>query len=60
MRLAAIRSLGAVGVPETLPFLIRLMVDRDVDVSEAAAVAIEQIQRKLESAPPRPFGGLKE
>ncbi|MBI5851861.1 MAG: HEAT repeat domain-containing protein [Planctomycetes bacterium] len=46
IRLAAIRSLGTLGKPETLPFLIQLMQDQDAEVKTAAAQALERINAK--------------
>lgn len=46
IRLAAIRSLGTLGKPETLPFLIQLMQDQDADVKAAAGAALEKINAK--------------
>jgi len=43
VRLAAIRSLGTLGVPETLPILIRLMSDPDPDIAAAAQSAVDRI-----------------
>ena len=42
-RLLAIRSLGALGVPEALPFLIEWTQDADANVAKAAKDAITQI-----------------
>ena len=42
-RLLAIRSLGALGVPEALPFLIEWTQDADGNVAKAAKDAITQI-----------------
>ena len=53
VRLAAIRSLGALAVAETMPFLIRLMVDEDADVAAAAEKALLKVQDRLENEPPR-------
>ena len=43
VRLAAIQSLGTLGVPETLPVLIELMRDGDADVAAAARAAVAKI-----------------
>ncbi|MBK8980416.1 MAG: HEAT repeat domain-containing protein [Planctomycetes bacterium] len=51
IRLAAIRSLGTLGVPETLPFLIRLMQDVDPDIAAAAATAVDRINARGNGAP---------
>lgn len=45
IRLTAIRSLGTLAVPETLPFLIQLMQDPDPDIAEAATTAVARINR---------------
>ena len=42
-RLLAIPSLGALGVPEALPFLIEWSQDADAEVAVAASKAIQQI-----------------
>ncbi len=42
-RLAAIRSLGTLAVPETLPFLIGLMEDEDAETASAAEEAVDRI-----------------
>ena len=42
-RLLAITSLGSLGVPEALPFLIDWTQDADADVQKAAKEAITQI-----------------
>ena len=42
-RLLAITSLGALGVPEALPFLIEWSTDADADVAAKAKAAITQI-----------------
>lgn len=54
IRVAAIRSLGTVGEPQTLPFLIQLMQDSDEAVRQAAAAAVDRINtrhEKLEKLP---------
>ncbi len=43
IRVAAIASLGTLGVPETLPFLIELMEDGDAEVAAAASAAVQRI-----------------
>jgi HEAT repeat protein len=42
-RLLAITSLGALGMPEALPFLIEWTQDTDADIAKAAKDAITQI-----------------
>ncbi len=42
-RLLAIESLGTLGVPEALPFLIEWTTDADADVAQKAKAAITQI-----------------
>ncbi|MEM7200387.1 MAG: HEAT repeat domain-containing protein [Planctomycetota bacterium] len=42
-RLAAIASLGALGMPETAPFLLELWKDPDPDVAAAARAALAKI-----------------
>ncbi|HGY90674.1 MAG TPA: HEAT repeat domain-containing protein, partial [Planctomycetes bacterium] len=54
IRLAAIRSLGTLGVAETLPLLIRFMQEKDEDIARAAREAVERINArpvKTEKAP---------
>ncbi len=54
IRLAAIRSLGTLGVAETLPLLIRFMQEKDEDIARAAKEAVERINArpvKTEKAP---------
>ncbi len=43
IRLVAIRSLGTLGVAETLPILIKLMQDGDAEIAKAAGDAVEKI-----------------
>jgi HEAT repeat protein len=50
VRLAAIRSLGTLAVPETLPILIRMMTESDPDIARAAREAVERINRTKETA----------
>lgn len=47
IRLAAIHSLGTLGVAETLPFLIEMMQDADADIARAAETAVSHINEKL-------------
>src|SRR5690606_11186667 len=42
-RLLAIRSLGLLGAPETLPLLIEWTKDEDADVARAALEAVQRI-----------------
>ena len=44
--LMAIRSLGTLGVPEALPFLIRSSQDGDEEIAAAAKAAVAAINRK--------------
>ncbi len=48
-RIAAIRSLGTLAVPETLPFLIVLMEDEDAEIAKAAEETVDRINTQ----PPR-------
>jgi HEAT repeat protein len=53
-RLAALESLGTLGVAETLPFLIQIMGEKDAEIAAAATKAIDRINRReaqKESAP---------
>jgi hypothetical protein len=43
-RLLALRSLGALGAPEALPYLIDWSADADTELADAARAAIEAIQ----------------
>jgi HEAT repeat protein len=43
IRLAAIASLGTLGVPETLPMLVELMSDGDRDIAAAAKSAVDRM-----------------
>jgi HEAT repeat protein len=43
IRLAAIASLGTLGLPETLPVLIAMMQDQDPQIAQSAAAAVEKI-----------------
>ncbi len=43
IRLAAIESLGTLGVAETLPFLLELMSDTDAEIATAARAALQKI-----------------
>lgn len=45
-RLAAITSLGTLGVPETLPLLIEWMNDSDPDIAKAARDAVARINER--------------
>lgn len=45
-RLLAIRSLGDLGAPEALPFLIDWMTDTDADLAAAARAAIQTIHER--------------
>jgi hypothetical protein len=45
-RLLAIRSLGALGAPESLPFLIDWITDTDAEIAAAARAAITAIHQK--------------
>ena len=45
-RLMAIRSLGSLGVAETLPFLIDYADDADEEIKQAAIDAVQRINRK--------------
>lgn len=45
-RLLAVRSLGALGAPESLPFLIDWMADPDQEIAAAVRAAITQIHQK--------------
>ncbi len=45
-RLAAITSLGTLGVPETLPLLIEWMNDSDPDIAKAASDAVTRINER--------------
>jgi len=45
VRLLAIRSLGALGVPETLPFLIEWSQGDDAEIAKASLAAIDRIHR---------------
>lgn len=45
-RLAAITSLGTLGVPETLPLLIEWMNDSDPDIAKAARDAVTRINER--------------
>ena len=47
VRVYAVRSLGSLADPTTLPFLISLMEGKDEDLAKAAAAAVEQIHAKL-------------
>ena len=40
---AAIASLGTLGVPESLPFLLGLMEDSDTQIAAAAKAALQKI-----------------
>ena len=46
VRVAAIESLGTVGDPNTLPFLVRLVGDDDPAIAQAARAAIARINGK--------------
>ncbi len=46
IRLAAIRSLGTLALPETLPLLIEMLRDQDAGITAAASAAIERINRE--------------
>ncbi|MFO1053180.1 MAG: HEAT repeat domain-containing protein [Planctomycetota bacterium] len=46
IRIAAIRSLGTLAKPETLPMLIQLMQDQDAEIRQAAGAAVEKINAK--------------
>ena len=46
IRLAAIRSLGTLALPETLPILIEMLRDQDREITAAASAAIERINRE--------------
>ena len=50
-RVAAIASLGTLGVAETLPLLIEWMGDRDPDVATAAKSAVDRINAKAAAHP---------
>lgn len=43
VRLLAIQSLGSLGAPETLPFLIEWTTDGDAELAETARAAITRI-----------------
>lgn len=51
VRIAAIASLGTLGLPETLPHLIELLLDNDASVRRAAEAAVERIQQSARSRP---------
>ncbi len=51
IRVTAIRSLGTLGVAETLPILIRFMQEGDPDIARAAKKAVDQINREAEKKP---------
>ncbi len=46
VRLMAIASLGSLGVPETLPFLIRYAQEKDAEIADAATQAVHRITQK--------------
>ena len=43
VRVAAIRSLGTMGAPEALPFLVEMLEDDNDKIAAAAAAALEKI-----------------
>ncbi len=45
VRLAALRSLGALGVKETLPFLIQMMQEPDAEIAAAASAAVDALSK---------------
>jgi HEAT repeat protein len=51
VRLAAISSLGTLGVPETLPLLVGMMEDSDPDVALAAKEAVTKINLRSQDQP---------
>lgn len=54
VRLTAIESLGTLGKPETLPFLVKLMADVDPDIRKAAKAAADRINAaKVEGGEPK-------
>ncbi len=57
VRVAAIRSLGTLGVPETLPMLIRMIQDDEAAVAAAARSAIERINGAEGAPAGGPEGG---
>ncbi len=54
VRVTAIRSLGTLGVPETLPILIRFMQDTDKDIARAAKEAVDRINARPEKTDAEP------
>ncbi len=54
IRLAAIESLGTLGDPKALPFLIHLMEEKDPDIAAAASKAVQKINRSPRKTPPGP------
>ncbi len=51
VRLAAVDSLAAIAMPETLPYLIRLMLDEDKKVANKAEETLSIIRMKLLESP---------
>ncbi len=56
-RLAAIQSLGTLGVAETLPFLIQLMAESDAEIATAAKAALDRINARAASKEEPKNGG---